>query len=96
MPLMVYDLLENKIEFLKGVGPKRAAILNKELGIFSFGDLLYHFPFRYVDKSRVYKVAEIDSDQVYYQLIGQVLSLKVMELKELQGLQHVFQTIAAA
>ncbi len=73
---MVYDVLENKIEFLKGVGPRRAAILNKELQIFSFGDLLQYFPFRYVDKSRVHKVSEINSDQIYYQLIGRVSELK--------------------
>ncbi len=73
---MVKDLLENKIEFLKGVGPKRASILNKELRIFSFGDLLHHFPFRYVDKSRVHTVAEINSDQVYYQLIGRVSDMR--------------------
>jgi len=73
---MVYDVLENKIEFLKGVGPRRAAILNKELQIFSFGDLLQYYPFRYVDKSRIHKVAEINSDQIYYQLIGRVSELK--------------------
>ncbi len=73
---MAYDVLENKIEFLKGVGPRRAAILNKELQIFSFGDLLTYFPFRYVDKSRVHKVSEINSDQIYYQLIGRVSELK--------------------
>jgi len=74
---MERDLLENKIEFLKGVGPKRAEMLNKELGIYTFGDLLFHFPFRYIDKSKVHKVADINSDLIYYQLIGQVSQIQL-------------------
>jgi ATP-dependent DNA helicase RecG len=69
-------LLENKIEFLKGVGPKRALLLNKELNIFTFDDLLNYFPFRYIDKSRIYKATEIDNDNVYYQLAGTVDQIK--------------------
>lgn len=70
------NLLERKIEFLKGVGPKKAAILNKELSIITFDDLINCFPFRYVDKSKIYKVNEIADDTVYYQLVGTVSNLK--------------------
>ncbi len=51
--------LQNDIQFLKGVGPKRAELLNKELNIFTAKDLLYHFPFRYIDRTKFYKIAEI-------------------------------------
>ena len=70
------DLLQTKIEFLKGVGPKRAELLNKELGIFTFQDLLEYFPFRYVDRSKIYKVNQIYDDTVYYQLVGTVSNVK--------------------
>ena len=51
--------LRTDIQFLKGVGPKRAELLNKELNIFTAKDLLYHFPFRYIDRTKFYKVSEI-------------------------------------
>lgn len=70
------NLLENKIEFLKGVGPRRAVVLNKELNIFTFGDLLNYFPFRHIDKSRIHTVVEIDNDNVYYQLAGRIENMK--------------------
>lgn len=70
------NLLENKIEFLKGVGPKRALILQKELSVFTYEDLLFCFPFRYVDKSKIHKATEINDDNVYYQLVGTISKLK--------------------
>ncbi len=70
------DLLQTKIEFLKGVGPKSAELLNKELSIFTYQDMLNHFPFRYVDKSKVHKVNQICSDAVYYQLVGTVSNMQ--------------------
>ena len=70
------DILQTKIEFLKGVGPKRAELLNKELGIFTFQDLLEYFPFRYVDRSKIHKVNQIYDDTVYYQLVGTVSNVK--------------------
>jgi ATP-dependent DNA helicase RecG len=72
------NLLDTKIEYLKGVGPKRAAILNKEAGITTFSDLLNYFPFRYIDKSRIYKVMEVANDEVYYQLVGRISNLKAV------------------
>lgn len=64
--------LETPIEYLKGVGPVRAELLKKELSVFTFGDLLLHFPFRYVDKSKFTKVSEVISDQLYIQVRGKL------------------------
>ncbi len=69
------SIFENNITYLKGVGPKKAEILNKELGIVVFNDLLNYFPFRYVDKSKVYKVSDVVSDNTYFQLVGQISNL---------------------
>ena len=70
------SLLETNITYLKGVGPKKAVILKKELGIVVFDDLLNYFPFRYVDKSRVYNVSDIVSDSTYFQLVGRISNLQ--------------------
>ncbi|MCR5709422.1 MAG: ATP-dependent DNA helicase RecG [Bacteroidales bacterium] len=69
-------ILDSDIKFLPGVGPKRAALLGSELGIFTFRDLLYTFPFRYVDRSRFYAVREIDSSAAYVQLRGRITRLE--------------------
>ena len=73
---MIYDLSTRDVKFLPGVGPQRAGILNKELGVFSFRDLLYTFPYKYVDRSRLYAVNEIDGNMPYIQLKGQILSFE--------------------
>lgn len=73
---MTYDLSTRDIKFLPGVGPHRAEILEKELGIRSFKDLLYHFPYKYVDRSRIYRVEEIDGNMPYIQLKGQILGFE--------------------
>lgn len=63
------SFLDNSVRFLQGVGDRRALLLQKELGIKTMRDLLYYFPFRYVDRSRIYKIAEIkDDSQAYIQL----------------------------
>jgi ATP-dependent DNA helicase RecG len=64
------DFFDTPIEFLKGVGPQRSELLRKELNIFTFGDLLHHFPFRYVDRTKFYKVKEAHADLPYIQLKG--------------------------
>ena len=71
------NILDTPIEYLKGVGPVRANVLKKELGIYIFNDLLNYFPFRYVDKSKFYKVNEIKTDGAYVQLRGKIFDLKV-------------------
>lgn len=71
-------LTETKIEFLKGVGPKKAALFHKELGIETYGDLLEYYPFRYEDKSKFTTVKEIQSTEVYIQLRGVLRSKEVI------------------
>lgn len=71
-------ILETKIEFLKGVGPLRAELLQKELGIFTFQHLLHYYPFRYIDKSKIHTIAEIDNEQTYIQLKGKLISLETI------------------
>lgn len=70
----MFDLATRDIKYLPGVGPQRAAVLEKELGIRSLHDLLYYFPYKYIDRSRLYYVHEIDGNMPYIQLRGQILS----------------------
>ncbi|MDG4949715.1 ATP-dependent DNA helicase RecG [Weeksellaceae bacterium KMM 9724] len=64
------------IEYLKGVGPQRAEILRSEFGIFRFRDLLYHFPFRYVDRTKFYRISEVTSTATEIQIKGKITSLR--------------------
>jgi ATP-dependent DNA helicase RecG len=64
------EFLDTEITYLQGVGPKRAELLNKELGIFTFRDLLYYFPYKYIDRTRFYKIAELDPDLPFVQIRG--------------------------
>lgn len=64
--------MNTDIKFLGGVGPKRAELLNKELGIYTFKDLLYFFPYRYIDRTKFYKINELQSDLPYIQLKGKI------------------------
>ncbi|MFM7217338.1 MAG: ATP-dependent DNA helicase RecG [Bacteroidota bacterium] len=89
---MVPDgFLETKIEYLKGVGPQRADLLRKELGITTFGDLLFHFPFRYVDRTRYYTIREITADMPYVQIRGRITRLAVKGDKRRKHLSGTFQ-----
>ncbi len=69
-------VFDTKIEFLKGVGPQKAVLLNKELNIFTFGDLIQHFPFRHEDRTKFYKIREVSEHLPYIQLIGQITNLE--------------------
>ena len=72
------DFLKTPIEFLKGVGPKRAEVLRREFGIFTFNDLLYYFPFRHVDKSTVYKVCDIQTEGNYMLFKGDITGYQIL------------------
>lgn len=72
----MFDLTTRDIKYLSGVGPQRASVLNKELGIYSLHDLLYYFPYKYVDRSRIYYIQEIDGTMPYIQLKGEILSFE--------------------
>lgn len=66
------DLSKQNIMYLPGVGPKKAEILKRELGIVSWEDMLYHFPYRYIDRSKIFKISEIDGNMPYIQLKGKI------------------------
>ncbi|NLB93621.1 MAG: hypothetical protein GX792_09380, partial [Bacteroidales bacterium] len=57
--------LSQDIKFLPGVGPRRAELLDKELNIKTFGDLIYYFPYKYIDRTRFYKISEINAQMPY-------------------------------
>ena len=69
---------QQEIKFLTGVGPKRAELLNKELGIYTFEDLLYYFPYKYIDRSKFYKINELDPSLPYIQLKGKIVSFEMV------------------
>jgi ATP-dependent DNA helicase RecG len=64
---------DTPIEFLKGVGPQRAALLNKELDIFTFGDLIQHYPFRHEDRSAFYRIKDLNDEMPFVQVKGKIL-----------------------
>lgn len=67
---MEHQWLDKPIDYLKGVGPQRGELLKKELHIFTIGDLLQHFPYRYMDRSRLQLIRDINSDEHYVQVKG--------------------------
>lgn len=64
--------LDTPIEYLKGVGPTRATMLQRELGIYTYGDLLEYFPYRYVDRTKISKISNIDIDEPYVVIRGKI------------------------
>ncbi len=84
------DFLNTDIKFLKGVGPKRAELLGQELGIFTYYDLLYNFPFRYVDRSRFYSIAELNTISTFVQIRGKIESFKTEGTKYKKRLKASF------
>lgn len=69
---------DTPIEYLKGVGPQRAALLNKELNIYTFGDLIQHYPFRYEDRTRFYSIRELHPEMPSVQLKGRVVGKELV------------------
>ena len=68
------SILDQDIKFLPNVGPKTKEILSKELGINSYGDLLEYFPYKYVDRSKIFHISELTPDMPYVQIKGKILS----------------------
>jgi ATP-dependent DNA helicase RecG len=68
----VQGFFDTKIEFLKGVGPQKAILLNKELGIFTYGDLIQHYPFRYEDRTKFHTIKEANGSMPYIQIKGRI------------------------
>ncbi|POY38893.1 ATP-dependent DNA helicase RecG [Flavobacterium alvei] len=76
---MQQNLLETSIEYLKGVGPNRGTLLRKELGIHKYGHLLNFFPNRYIDRTRYYKINELQNNVAEVQVIGKIINIKTVE-----------------
>ena len=76
---MQQNLLETLIEYLKGVGPNRGTLLRKELGIHKYGHLLNFFPNRYIDRTRYYKINELQNNVAEVQIIGKIINVKTVE-----------------
>ncbi|MBP3843239.1 MAG: ATP-dependent DNA helicase RecG [Prevotella sp.] len=74
------DILSQDIMYLPGVGPNRKKMLSQELGIETYGDLLEYYPYKYVDRSKVYTVRELTGDMPFVQVIGQILSFETFEM----------------
>lgn len=72
----MFDLSTRDIKFISGAGPQKAAVLSKELGIYSLRDLIYYFPYKYVDRSRIYYIHEIDGNMPYIQLKGKIVGFE--------------------
>ena len=68
------SILDQDIMYLPGVGPKRKSILSKELNINSYNDLLEYYPYKYVDRSRIYTINELSADMPFVQIKGKILS----------------------
>ncbi|HNP33937.1 MAG TPA: ATP-dependent DNA helicase RecG, partial [Flavobacterium sp.] len=76
---MSNNLLQTPIEYLKGVGPQRAELLRKELGIYRYEDLINFFPNRYIDRTRYYKINQLQKNETEVQIIGKIIHVKTVE-----------------
>ncbi len=70
------QILDTPIDYLKGVGPTRANLLKKELKIFTYRDLLMHYPFRYLDRSKIHRISELRQAMPYVQLRGKIIKFE--------------------
>ncbi len=73
-------IFDTKIEFLKGVGPQRAALINKELNIFTYGELIQHYPFRYEDRTKFFKIQELNVELENVQVIAKIRQVEIIGL----------------
>ena len=74
------DILQQDIQYLAGVGPNRRKMLSEELGITTFGDLLQYFPYKHVDRSRLYAIHELTGDMPFVQVKGHILSFETFKM----------------
>ncbi|SNS31819.1 ATP-dependent DNA helicase RecG [Belliella buryatensis] len=82
---------DTKIEFLKGMGPQKAALFNKELNIFTFGELIQHYPFRYEDRTKFFKIRDLNEDLDHVQVIARIRSVETIgEGRRKRLVAHIF------
>ena len=74
------DILSQDIKFLPGVGPNRKKMLSNELGIETYGDLLEYYPYKYIDRSKIYTIHELTGDMPYVQVVGHILSFETFAM----------------
>lgn len=84
------EFLDTEIKFLPGVGPKKAELLYKELKIKTFRDLIYYFPFKYIDRTKFYKISAVHAEMPFVQLIGKIRSIEVVGIGNKQRLSARF------
>ena len=82
--------LNKEIQYIRGIGPKRAELLNKELGIFTLMDLLEHYPYKYIDRSRIYSIRQVKDMETFVQIKGHIIGFKKEGTKYKQRLKAVF------
>lgn len=88
---MISNFLQTPIDYLKGVGPNRADLLKKELGIHTFQDLIHLFPNRYIDRTRYYKINELQQSNADVQILGKITHLKMVEQNKGKRLVATFK-----
>jgi len=88
---MTPSFLDTPIGYLKGIGPQRAEVLQKELFVFTYKDLITHYPFRYVDRTQFHSVREVIEDSVYYQLRGHIIEIDFVGDKRTKRLVAKFR-----
>ena len=74
------DILQQDLQYLPGVGPQRKKMLNEELGIQTYGDLLQYYPYKHVDRSRLYSIRELTGDMPFVQVKGHILSFETFKM----------------
>ena len=76
----MHSILDQDIMYLTGVGPRKKEILSKELNINTFGDLLEYYPYKYVDRTQIYRIAQLQGDMPYVQVKGHILSFEEFDM----------------
>lgn len=93
---MIRNNLDTEVQFLPGVGPKRASLLKSELGVVTLGDLLRTYPFRYIDRSSIQRIADVRSESAYVQILATVVSAELPPGKSMKRLTVVVKDESGA
>ncbi|WP_323755623.1 ATP-dependent DNA helicase RecG [Roseivirga sp.] len=83
------SFFETRIEFIKGVGPQKAALIGAEIGLFTYGDLIQHYPFRYEDRTKFYPIEEVHGDMPFVQVKGKIRRIETVgEMRKKRLVAH--------